>query len=123
MKIILFIVDVRWLGARVAPWVTPAMEWRLGVVVVTTTQLHSPKPQLKILRKFKSCSQCVGDDGYFWQWSLLEIRLNALRQSTIPQKQFIIIIIVITMAEVRNQLFVSGSVFSVIFSVFSVLLG
>ena len=61
MKIILFIVDVRWLGARVAPWVTPAMEWRLGVVVVTTTQLHSPKPQLKILRKFKSCSQCVGD--------------------------------------------------------------
>ena len=37
MKIILFIVDVRWLGARVAPWVTPAMEWRLGVVVVTTS--------------------------------------------------------------------------------------
>ena len=27
-----------------------------------------------------------------WQWSQLEIRLNLLRHSTIPQKQFIIII-------------------------------
>ena len=32
---------------------------------------------------------CDGED--LWQWSRLETRLNAFRQSTIPQKQFIII--------------------------------
>ena len=32
---------------------------------------------------------CDGED--FWEWSWLEIRLNALCWSTIPQKQFIII--------------------------------
>ena len=31
-----------------------------------------------------------GDD--LWEWSRLEMRLNAFRQSTIPQKQFIIFI-------------------------------
>ena len=34
-----------------------------------------------------------GED--LWQWSRLEIRLSAFRRSTIPQKQFIIIFIII----------------------------
>ena len=37
----------------------------------------------------------IGNGEDLWQWSLLEIRLNAFRWSTIPQKQFIIIIIII----------------------------
>ena len=35
----------------------------------------------------------IPDGEDIWQWSRLEIRLNALRRSTIPRKQFIIIII------------------------------
>ena len=68
-----------------------------GVVVITTAQLHSTKSELR----FGAGSYPVrgvseirnGED--LWQWSRLEIRLNAFRRSTIPQKQFIIIIITI----------------------------
>ena len=34
----------------------------------------------------------IRDGEDLWQWSRLEIRLAAFRRSTIPQKQFIIII-------------------------------
>ena len=44
--------------------------------------LNSGSAQVQILRD--------GED--LWQWSWLEISLNAFRWSTIPQKQFIIII-------------------------------
>ena len=66
-------------------------KWHCGVVVITTVQLHSTKPDLR----FKSCSQHFGDSQWWdlWQWLLLEIRLNACRWSTIPHKQFIIIIV------------------------------
>ena len=37
----------------------------------------------------------IRDGEDLWQWSRLEIRLNAFRWSTIPQKQFTIIIIII----------------------------
>ena len=37
----------------------------------------------------------IRDGDVLWQWSLLEISLNAFRRSTIPQKQLIIIIIII----------------------------
>ena len=37
----------------------------------------------------------IRDGEDLWQWSRLEIRLNVFRRSTIPQKQFIIIIIII----------------------------
>ena len=37
----------------------------------------------------------IRDGQDLWQWSWLEIRLKAFRRSTIPQKQFIIIINVI----------------------------
>ena len=42
----------------------------------------------------------IRDGEDLWQWSRLEIRLNAFRRSTIPQKQFIIIIIIIN--RIRN---------------------
>ena len=49
----------------------------------------------QVLRRFKSSSRRVGirDGEDLWQWSRLELWLNASRRSTIPQKQFIIIII------------------------------
>ena len=46
-----------------------------------------------VLCRFKSCSRRVRDGEDLWQWSRMEIRLNAFRRSAIPQKQFIIIII------------------------------
>ena len=48
-----------------------------SVVVIATAQFHSTKPELR----------------FFAGSAQLEIRLNAFFQSTIPQKQFIIIII------------------------------
>ena len=37
----------------------------------------------------------ICDEENLWQWSKLEIRLNAFHWAIIPQKQFIIIIIII----------------------------
>ena len=46
----------------------------------------------------QKCIQCIIKENLLllnlWQWSRLEIRLNAFRRSTIPQKQFIIIIFI-----------------------------
>ena len=73
--------------------------WHRGVVVINTAQLHSTKPELRFYtgsNPARGMSKiCDGED--LWQWSRLEIRLNAFHQSTIPQKQFIIIIIIIIM--------------------------
>ena len=68
---------------------------RGGVVVITTAQLHSTKPELRFCagsNPARGVSE-IRDGEDLWQWSRLEIRLNAFRRSTIPQKQFIIIII------------------------------
>ena len=70
--------------------------WHCSVVVITTAQLHSTKPGLK----FCSGSNPARGVPEFsmvrisnWQtWSQLEIKLNGLCRSTIPQKKFIIII-------------------------------
>ena len=66
-------------------------------MVITIAQLHSTKPQLKCStgsNPVNSVSEiCDGED--LWEWSRLEIRLNASRRSTLPQKQFIVIIIII----------------------------
>ena len=62
-------------------------------MVITTAQLHSTKPELMFCAGFNP-SQGVSKIRYvedLWQWSRLEIRLNAFRLSIIPQKQFIII--------------------------------
>ena len=69
--------------------------WRLGVVVITTAQLHSTKPELTFCadsNPARGVSE-IRDGEDLWQWSQLEIRLNAFRRLTMPQKQFIIIII------------------------------
>ena len=71
--------------------------WRRGEVVITTAQLHSVKPELRFCTGSNlACgvSEIRDGDG-LWQWSRLEIRLHAFRRPTKPQKQFIIIIIII----------------------------
>ena len=67
-----------------------------GVVVITTAQLHSTKPGLRFCagsNPARGVSE-IRDGEDLWQWSQLEIRLNAFHRLTIPQKQFIIIIII-----------------------------
>ena len=60
----------------------------LVLLVVTTAQLHSTKPELR----FCTCSSPalsvleIHDGEDLWQWSQLEIWLNAFRLSTKPQK-------------------------------------
>ena len=70
--------------------------WCRGVVVITTAQLHSTKPELRFCAGSNpACSVSEIRDGEdLWQWFQLEIRLNAFRRSTIPQKKFLIIIII-----------------------------
>ena len=71
--------------------------WRRGVVVITTAQLHSTKPELRFCAGSnlpRGVSE-IRDGEDLWQWSRLELRLNAFRRSTISQKQLIIIIIII----------------------------
>ena len=84
-----------WVGS----WLTVVNQtercWRRGVVVITTAQLHSTKPELRFCagsNPARGVSE-IRDGEDLWQWSRLEIRLNAFRRSTMPQKQFIIIII------------------------------
>ena len=64
--------------------------WRCCVVVITSTQLHSAKPELRF--RAGSTPACniseICDGENLWQWSQLEISLNAPRWSNIPQKQF-----------------------------------
>ena len=72
--------------------------WRHGVLAITAAQLHSTKPELRFCAGSNpalSVSE-IRDGEDLWRWSWLEIRLNTFRQSTIPQKQFIIFIIIIS---------------------------
>ena len=62
---------------------------------ITTAQLHSTKPEIRFCtgsNPARTMSEiCGGED--LWQSSRLEIKLNTcFCQSTIPQKQFIIVI-------------------------------
>ena len=62
-------------------------------MVITTAQPHSTKPELRLCagsNPARGVSE-IHDGEDHWQWSRLEIRLNAFRRSTILQKQFIII--------------------------------
>ena len=72
---------------------TEYRDLRHGVVVITTEQLHSTKPQLRFCAGSNPAHGVLeipnGED--LWQWPWLEIRLNTFHQSTILQKQFIII--------------------------------
>ena len=69
-----------------------------GVVVITTGKIPSTKSELMFCaasNPARGVSE-ICDVENLWQWSQLEIKLNAFRRSTIPKKQFIIIIIIIT---------------------------
>ena len=62
--------------------------WHRGVVVITTAQLDSTKPELNLYagsNPVRGVSE-IRDGEDLWQWSRLEIRLNAFRRPTIPQK-------------------------------------
>ena len=82
--------------------------WRRGAVVITTAQLHSTEPELKFCagsNPARGVSE-IRDGEDLWQWSRLGIRLNAFRRSTIPQKQFtIVIIIIIIIIKETNELY------------------
>ena len=60
-------------------------------MVITIAQLHSTKPELRFCSGSNPARGVleIWDDEDLWQWSRLEIRMNAFRRSTIPRKQFI----------------------------------
>ena len=62
--------------------------WRRGVVVITVAQLHSTKPELRFCAGSNTARGVseIRDGEDLLQWSRLEIRLNAFRRSSIPQK-------------------------------------
>ena len=63
--------------------------WRRGVGVITAAELHSTKPELRFcadLNPAYGVSEIHDVEG-LWQWSRLEIRLNAFHRSIIPQKK------------------------------------
>ena len=65
-----------------------------GVVVITNApQHHSTKLEPTFCAGSNPAHDVmeIWDDEDLWQWSQLEIRLNAFHQSTTPQKQYIII--------------------------------
>ena len=71
--------------------------WRHGVMVITTAQFHSSKPELRLCACLNTAHDMLGiHDEDLWQWFRLEIRLNAFCRWTIPRKHFIIIIITIS---------------------------
>ena len=72
--------------------------WRLWIFVNTTAQLHLTSPELRFC-VVSNLARGVSEIRYgedFWQWSRLEISLSPFHWSTIPQKQFIIIIFITT---------------------------
>ena len=69
---------------------------RVIAVVIATAQLHSTNTELRFCagsNPARGMSE-IRDGEDLWQWPRLEIVLNAFRRSTIPQKQFIITIII-----------------------------
>ena len=70
--------------------------WRGGVVGIITVQLHSTMPELSLCAGSNpACNVSkIGDGENLCQWSPLEIRLTVFGRSNIPQKQFIIILII-----------------------------
>ena len=73
-------------GIRVAPWCS-------GYHYCTTSFFHSTKPELWFCTSsYRGVSE-IRNCKDLWQWSWLEIKLNAFHRLTILQKQFIIIFI------------------------------
>ena len=68
------------------------------VVVITTAQLHSTKLELRFCAGSNPAHDVsdIRDNEDLWQLPLLEIKLNTFRRSILPVKQFIFIIMIIT---------------------------
>ena len=62
--------------------------WRRGVVVITTAQIHSKKPELRFCTGSNPTGGLseIRDDEDLCQWSRLEIRLYIVRWSIMRQK-------------------------------------
>ena len=64
-----------------------------GVVVVATAKLHLTKPAFRFCVSLNLTTVCWRFAiVILWQWSKPKTRLNTFHWSTIPQKQFIIVI-------------------------------
>ena len=77
----------------VAPWCSGLC--RCGVVVTTTAQLHSTKPELRFCagsNPARGVSE-IRDGENLWQWSRLEIRLETFRAKCFDRTGYIIITI------------------------------
>ena len=61
-------------------------------LIITTAKFHSTKPELRFCAVSNPACGVpeIRDVEDLWQWSRLEIRLNAFCRSTIPKKQFVI---------------------------------
>ena len=60
--------------------------WRRGVVVITTAQLPSTKPELMLTVCWRFAMVRISSSGPGWKQGV-----NAFFQSTVPQNQFIIV--------------------------------
>ena len=62
--------------------------WHCGEVVMTITQLNSPRPELKLCRASNSACGVlkICDGENFWQQYQLEIHINAFCWSTVLKK-------------------------------------
>ena len=59
-----------------------------SVVVITTAQLHSFKPELRFCASSNPVHGVtqIRDNEDLWRWSRLELTLNVFRRSNTPQK-------------------------------------
>ena len=67
------------------------MYWRRGGVIITMQKIISTKPELRFCagsNPARGVSE-IRDGKDIWQWSRVEIKPNAFRRSTIPQKKTI----------------------------------
>ena len=94
---------------NVFKWIDPrngrvGEEWSC-VVIITTAQLHSTKPELRFCAGSKPCLWRVGDSWWWGSLTMVPARNKAKRFSsaTIPQKQFFIIIITIIIIIIINN--------------------
>ena len=62
--------------------------WLPRVVVITTAERYSTKAEFRFCAGSNPGRSMleIRDGEDLWQWSWLEINLNAFRRSTIPQK-------------------------------------
>ena len=73
------------------------VEWCHGVVVIVTVEFHSTKSEIRFCAGSNPAASVleICDGESLWQWSPLEIRVNAFHKLNIPQKQFIIMMMII----------------------------